>query len=208
MFSTTHIQLFLYFVHLHAECSSPISETLTSQRMKPQAVIPCTILLFLVSLASCSKKTQPSATTSTEINKQSGGSVMALPPCIIYKTKKDYFYYVPVALSDDKNRITSYPDVTDIRKQGEAVLPRPLSGGYLLDNRGIGPDVAFLSITYDAYQALTKTPSADDLFQQLLDKDPLLEMYQCGNRHQYNDIVRELNQVIDSGKLSDCKKIK
>ena len=133
---------------------------------------------------------------------------MALPPCIIYKTKEDYKVNVPVSLSEDKTRITSYPDVLDIKKQAGSVYPQELSGGFLLDNRGIGPDVAFLTITYDAYAKQTKTPSAEDLFQQLLDKDPLLEMYQCGNRYQYDDIIREMNQIINSGKLSDCKKIK
>lgn len=133
---------------------------------------------------------------------------MALAPCIIYKTKADYKIYVPVSLSEDKARITSYPDVTDLRTQAISAYPEELSGGFLLDNRGIGPDVAFLSITYDAYVSKAKTPNADDLFKQLLDKDPLLEMYQCGNRNQYVDIIRELNAIIDSGILSDCKKIK
>lgn len=133
---------------------------------------------------------------------------MGLPPCIIYKTKADYHQFVPVSLSADKLTVTSYPDVADLRAQGKAAYPQALSGGFLLDNRGIGPDVAFLSITYDAYASQIKTPSADDLFKQLLDNDPLLEMYQCGNRYQYNDILLELNELIDSGKLSDCKKIK
>lgn len=133
---------------------------------------------------------------------------MALPPCIIYKTKADYLKYVPVSLSKDKTRITSYPDIKDVSVQEKSPYPEKLSDGYLLDNRGIGPDVAFLSITYEEYVSKTKTPSADDLFQQLLDKDPLLEMYQCGNRYQYDDIIRELNQIIDSGKISDCKRIK
>lgn len=133
---------------------------------------------------------------------------MALAPCIIYKTKADYRALVPVSLSDDRSRVTSYPDVSDLRKQAESAYPVDLSGGFLLDNRGIGPNVAFLSVTYKEYESQTKTPNAGELFQQLLDKDPLLEMYQCGNRTQYSDIVRELNEVIDSGKLSDCKKIK
>lgn len=176
--------------------------------MKKLFVLSWAILFSGIFLVSCSKKSQPVTAATTEIKEQTGGSSMALPPCIIYKTRADYTSYVPVSLSGDKTRITSYPDASDIRKQGTAVYPQPLCGGFFLDNRGIGPDVAFLSITYDVYQAQTKTPSADDLFQQLLDKDPLLEMYQCGNRYQYNDIVRELNQIIDSGKLSDCKKIK
>ncbi|NQV01827.1 MAG: hypothetical protein HQ542_04230 [Bacteroidia bacterium] len=176
--------------------------------MKKLTVLLWAILLFGIALLSCSKKSQPVAATKTNTKDQTGGSSMALPPCIIYKTKADYLKYVPVSLSLDKTRVTSYPDVSDILKQGKEVYPQLLSDGFILDNRGIGPDVAFLSISYEAYVEQAKTPSADDLFQQLLDKDPLLEMYQCGNRNQYNDIVRELKQIIDSGKLSDCKKIK
>ncbi|MBE0647863.1 MAG: hypothetical protein IH596_08770 [Bacteroidales bacterium] len=133
---------------------------------------------------------------------------MALAPCIIYKTKADYKTYVPVSLSRDKTWITSYPDVADIRAQGQSAYPEELTNGFLLDNRGIGPDVAFLSVTYEAFAKQPKNPNADDLFRQLLEKDPLLEMYQCGHRNQYNDIIRELNEMIDSGKLSECKKIK
>lgn len=178
-----------------------------SGRMKRLSLFPVTLLLLGFFLNSCSRKTQPVVVTQTENQEQTGGS-MALPPCIIYKTKADYHRNVPVSLSSDQSKITSYPDVSDLRAQGKSAFPEELSDGFLLDNRGIGPDVAFLTITYDVYASQSKTPSADDLFKQLLDNDPLLEMYQCGNRYQYHDIVRELNELIDSGKLSDCRKIK
>lgn len=175
--------------------------------MKRLSVLLSVILVSGIPLLSCSKKTQTVVASNTETKEQPGGH-MALAPCIVYKTKADYKIFVPVALSLDKARVSSYPDVSDIKAQGGSVYPQELSDGFLLDNRGIGPDVAFLSTTYEEYVAQTKTPSADDLFKQLLDKDPLLEMYQCGNRYQYGDIVRELNGIINSGKLSDCKKIK
>lgn len=175
--------------------------------MKRHSVLPLMFLFLGYSLISCSKKTTPTNAGSTDIEVQTGGS-MALPPCVIYKTKADYSTNVPVSLSPDRTSISSYPDVADIRAQGKSVYPAVLSDGYLLDNRGIGHDVAFLSDTYDYYVTQQKTPNAADLFKQLLDKDPLLEMYQCGNRYQYKDIIRELNELIDSGKLSDCKKIK
>ncbi len=175
--------------------------------MKRLSVLPLTLLILGFLLISCSRKTQPTVTNATETQQQPG-ELMALNPCIIYKTKADYNAYVPVSLSQDKTWITSYPDVSDLRTQAKLAYPDELSDGFLLDNRGIGPDVAFLSVTYESYAAQAKTPSADDLFKQLLEKDPLLEMYQCGNRYQYSDIIRELNEIIDSGKLSDCKKIK
>lgn len=175
--------------------------------MERLSVLPSLILIFSIFLVSCSQKTQPGTGHGTDATIKPGGS-MALPPCIVYKTRADYSTYVPVSLSEDKSHITSYPDVKDLRLQGNAVYPILLAGGYLLDNRGIGPNAAFLEITYEAYASQTTTPSADDLFQQLLDKDPLLEMYQCGNRHQYESLVDDLNQLIDSGKLSECKKLK
>ena len=133
---------------------------------------------------------------------------MGSPPCIIYKTKADYSKQVPVMLSDDKMKILSYPDVSDIRKQGNNVYPVVLSNGFLLDNRGIGPNVAFMDITYDDFLKNLKTPSAEDLFQQILDADPLLEMYQCGNRYQYEEMVAELNQLIESDFFFKCKRLK
>ena len=133
---------------------------------------------------------------------------MALPPCIIYKTKADYSNQVPVILSDDKMTISSYPDISDIRKQGDKVYPVALVNGFLLDNRGIGPNVAFLDITYDEYVKYSKSPGPEDLFKQILDADPLLEMYQCGNRYQYEEMVAELNQLIEAEIFSNCKKLK
>lgn len=65
-------------------------------------------------------------------------------PVIVYKTKSDYFNLVPVVLSDDKSKIISYPSPTDINS---SLLPTKLKNGYLIDNKGIQPNVAFLSFT-------------------------------------------------------------
>ncbi len=42
----------------------------------------------------------------------------------------------------------------------------------------------------------------------IIDKDPLLEMYDCGNKNKYKDEVMEINTVIDEGKLDSFKKLK
>jgi len=172
-----------------------------------------TMVLLIVTVAgvltcSCSRKVQPITDPHGGSNRQTGGTVMATPPCIIYKTRSDYSHNVAVILSDDKSRITSYPDVSDIVKQGERVYPTALAGGFLLDNRGIGPQVAFLSITYEEFMHYPKTPFSDDLFRLLVDTDPLVEMYQCGTRYQYTDFVSELNQIITTGNFPACKKLK
>jgi hypothetical protein len=162
-------------------------------------------LIFLSLLMACSKASAPSASVS---NTGSGQNSVASPPCIVYKTKSDYFKNVPVILSDDLKRIVSYPDVKDVCFKGELAYPTVLSDGFLLDNRGIGPNVAFLSVTYEQYSKMVKTPTVDELFELIIDKDPLKEMYQCGNRSNYSDIEKELNELISSGKIRSAKKLK
>ncbi|MFH1161446.1 MAG: hypothetical protein V1733_10940 [bacterium] len=176
--------------------------------MKKLTILSLIVLMTGVLFFSCSRKTQPAAGSQHESTQQTGGTVMATPPCIIYKTKSDYSRNVAVMLSEDKSKITSYPDVSDILKQGKGVYPTSLSNGFLLDNRGIGPQVAFLDITYDEFMQYDETPPSADLFQHLLDADPLVEMYQCGTRYQYNNFVSELNQIITAGNFSACKKLK
>jgi len=111
-------------------------------------------------------------------------------------------------LSEDKKNIVSYPDIRDVYYKGKLAYPTVLADGFLLDNRGIGPDVAFLNITYEAYRDLSKTPSIDELMKLILDKDPIREMFQCGYRSQYSDPEKELNNLISSGNLKNCKKLK
>jgi len=172
------------------------------------AVWLCFAALAGMVVLGCSRAAAPSQGASPATTGQSAQSTMAAPPCIIYKTRSDYSRNVAVSLSEDRNRIVSYPDVSDILKQGNSVYPVPLKEGFLLDNRGIGPEVAFLSMTYEAFMQLDETPSSSELFQRLLDADPLTEMYQCGTRYQYTDPVNELNQLITTGNFTGCKKLK
>ncbi|MDD2953941.1 MAG: hypothetical protein PHC95_12405 [Parabacteroides sp.] len=121
------------------------------------------------------------------------------PPVVIYKTTRDYSRNVPVGLSEDGTRVVSYPAVSDVKVGGRYPYPTPLEEGYLLDNRGIGPDVAFLSYTYEEYAALPATPSSAELLEKVIDKRPLVEIHACGNRYQYKDLVKELNERIRAG---------
>jgi hypothetical protein len=130
------------------------------------------------------------------------------PPTIIYKTKKDYSKNVPVMLSSDKSRIVSYPAVSDIGANGNYTYPDILIKNYLLDNRGIGPDVAFLSLTYEEYGRLKEIPPLAELYKMIIDKDPLTEMYNCGNRQQYAKGVEDFNKIIKSGSLQNCRKLR
>lgn len=129
------------------------------------------------------------------------------PPTMIYKTKADYNKLVPVILSDDKSEIVSYPHPTDIYYKGELAYPTKLDDGYLLDNRGITENVAFLNISYQDYKNLQKLPSADSLFSMIIDSDPLIVLYYCGNKNHWDDVEKRANEIINKKKLKKYKKL-
>ena len=130
---------------------------------------------------------------------------VASPPVLVYKTRKDYSDLVPVGFRDKK--IISYPHPRDLKVGGQLVLPTPLADGYWLDNRGISENTAFLRYTYEEYAALPDPPA--DLYQSLLDTDPLLELWNCGPRNSYSNPASELNSLVKSGNLeSRCVRIK
>ncbi len=128
------------------------------------------------------------------------------PATFVYKTKADYTKNVPVTLSDDKTQIVAYPAPQDLYSNGKLAYPTALSNGYLLDNRGINANTAFLKLTYAQYSQLKEVPRLKDLFQQIIDKDPFTELCNCGNRFQFKSTA-----AIDSlvaAQLKPCKRIK
>lgn len=167
------------------------------------------IVLIPLLILSCSNSSKVNHSKKTEAdNEMTGQKVMASPPAIVYQTKADYFDKVPVTLSEDKSEVVSYPGVKDVFYNGELAYPTKLNDGYLLDNRGIDPSSAFLKITYEEYSKLETTPSKEELYGLILDKDPFTKMYNCGNKYQYKDIVTELNALIDSKKLKKQTRLK
>ena len=101
------------------------------------------------------------------------------PSAIIYKTKNNYYDKIPVTLNE----------------------------GYLLDNRGITKNTAFLNITYEEYSKKAETPSSSEMLNLIIDKEPFLEIYDCGNRYQFKNAVEELNAAISNKELNKFKKI-
>ncbi len=131
------------------------------------------------------------------------------PPALVYKTKTDYFNLVPIILSDDKSSIVSYPHPSDLKSGDNYLTPTVLKNGYLLDNRGIGKNVAFIKLTYQEYGNLKEQPSLDELYALIIDKDPLTELCNCGNKLGLTHPAEQLNSLIDSGKLrTSCLPIK
>ncbi len=134
---------------------------------------------------------------------------IAAPPTIVYKTKSNYNNLVPVILSEDKKDIISYPHPKDVKVGDALALPTLLKNGYLLDNRGIGVDVAFLKITYEEYSKLENAPTLKELYELIIDKDPLVELCNCGNSKVFTNKIKQLNNVIGAKKLRTiCKPIK
>ena len=74
--------------------------------------------------------------------------------------------------------------------------PTRLANGWLLDNRGISRNVAFLSYTYEEYAALPSTPRASELMDKIIDNDPLTDYRVMGSRYEYKDLVPELNEKL------------
>jgi hypothetical protein len=131
------------------------------------------------------------------------------PPTIVYRTRGDYRRNVAVTLSADKSKIVSFPGVNDVYYNSLLAYPYNLRGDYLLDNRGIDTNVAFLKMNYETYSKLPAEPKAEELYEQIIDKHPLLEMYNCGNRKQFRNDISEINQMIaDSTLFQKCKKMK
>lgn len=108
-------------------------------------------------------------------------------------------------LSDDKNRIIAYPAPKDLFTNGKLAYPTALNKGYLMDNRGIGKNVAFTGYTYEEYSRLESVPPIQEIYESIIDKDPLLELCNCGNRNQYTD-TKLMNRLIKDG-LKKCKNI-
>lgn len=161
------------------------------------------ILLFVCSFTACSSSKKSGGGQVIKENVDYTGA-----PTTIYKTTKDYSKNVPVTLSDDKSKIVSYPAPSDIYYKGELSYPTELANDYLLDNRGVSINTAFLKYTYDQYSKLKEVPDLKTLYNLIIDKNPIIEMYNCGNRYRFKDEVRELNSIIVNQKLNSFKKIK
>jgi hypothetical protein len=155
------------------------------------------LIILSVSAINHSCSTQRIDSKVTENNK----SMISSPPVIVYKTRNNYFDKVPVTLSDDKQRILSYPAQSDIMLAGKFVFPTQLDDGYLLDNRGISPNSAFLRFSYQDYYNMDNIPDARRLMNYILDDNPFIEFYQVGRRNDFQDIKSQINQMITEKKL-------
>lgn len=158
------------------------------------------LLLLPVLIACNGTKKQAESSAGPNSNAAAG------PPVIIYKTRVDYEQNVPVILSDDKQTLISYPGPEDLLVDGRMATPTRLPKGYLLDNRGINQNVAFLKLTYREYAALKQRPTPQEIQGMIIDRDPLTELCNCGSRYNYADEKAIEGLVKD--KLKRCKRLK
>lgn len=169
--------------------------------MKRRGIISLVVLfgMILSSCCICKKNSNKSGSDAVFIPG---------PKIIIYKTTKDYSNHVPVTLSDDRKSIESYPDIKDVFINGELAYPTKLHNGFLLDNRGINANTAFLEYTYEEYSKLNKTPDSKELMSSILDSDPISAIYMYSKRPARENLQQELNNLIDAGDFSAFTKIK
>ena len=143
-------------------------------------------LIFFVAACTCHKKAK-----YAEVKNTAG-----LAPAVVYKTTKDYFNNVPVQLSEDGSHIVSYPAPTDLVNNQRYTLPIKLAKEYLLDNRGIGKNTAFLDYTYEQFALFIEVPSEQELMKHVIDKKPLKELYNLGDRVNVSDPEKDINALI------------
>jgi len=131
------------------------------------------------------------------------------PPTLVYKTKANYNQLVPVILDEDRKEIISYPHPKDVLRNHKLAMPTALAEGYLLDERGIGLQVAFLKLTYEEYAKLEQAPPLAEMYAMIVDKDPLVFLCNCGNGSAFTNKEQQLNALIKAKELTKvCKVLK
>lgn len=174
--------------------------------MKNQFLIIIVLSALTISFSCCNRKTVSGKEEKKEY--RAAITTEAGPPVIVYKTKENYNELVPVILSADKKEVISYPAPGDLYYQGDLAYPLELGDGYLLDRRGINEYVAFIEMTYTEYAELDKAPTPEELFKIILDDDPLLEMYHCGSRYDYDNLEDEMIRKSEEGDFKSCTKLR
>jgi hypothetical protein len=161
-----------------------------------QKAIITTIAVSCLAIASC--RVKPDAGQVSYTGEQA----------IVYKTWKDYRRNVPVTLNAARTEIIAYPAPGDLYRNGQLAYPSRLSEGFLLDNRGISPNSAFLSLTYEEYAKLAAAPPLSEMMGLIEDKEPFVAIYNLGNRSSYKNEITELNSIISKGRLGRFKRVK
>ncbi len=171
--------------------------------MRKNTLIILLSVFTIVSLFSC--KCQKNGEQAVMSKKNDQEFVRVTAPVIIYKTNADFYNNVPVMLNDAKTDIVSYPDIVDVFYNGRLAYPTRLEDGYLLDNRGVSKNTAFLKYTYEEYSKLAATPTKEELLKMIVNKNPLTELYNCKKISKNN--IQMLNEAIRKGLPNVCENL-
>jgi len=167
------------------------------------------LMLLFACVTNKKAKNDPIDNTQIGADTSIASQFMSGPPVMVYKTKSNYYNLVPIILNDEKTEIVSYPHPTDLTVGNRYALPTVLSNEYLLDNRGINKNVAFIKMTYEEYSKLKNAPTLKELNDLIIDRNPLTELCDCGSKNRFIDIQKELNELIKNNSLKNkCKMIK
>lgn len=124
-----------------------------------------------MTLTACGAATKAAAPGSDAGLVQTAPSVAASPAqyarprALVYKTNVPCPDKVAISLNSSRTAVLSYPAPSDV---SAASAPLPLAGGWWLDRRGLGPNPAFINMTYEQYAALPAAPSPAELIKMIL----------------------------------------
>ena len=167
------------------------------------------ILMLILSISGCKTQQKSSENTNTDHSATQIAPkpfVTALPHIVFTKPQKQS--KCACNSIEDKMQIVSYPHPSDLYYNGKFALPEVLHNGYLLDNRGITKCSVF-EIYLQEYSKFTDVPTLDELFKNIIDKEPLIELWDCGKQANFTDLQKQLNEMIDKNQLIEkCKRVK
>lgn len=158
------------------------------------------IAAFVILSACASKKIKPS-----ELSDGFGGT-RDLAHQFVYKQKADYSNKLPVGLSAGKDTILSYPGPKDVLQDTAILYPVKLFKDYWWDRIGVGTNTGYVDIELPQYTLLKEPPALEFLSSKLLEKEPYLEIWDCGTKGAIT--IKEVNDMIMQDSLfKKCKKI-
>lgn len=147
----------------------------------------------------------------------------------ILKVKENNDGFIPVALSEDRSKITAFKGPGDLYNYYLAIgnFPEPIkleSDFYF--NFVFGESTVFLNIPYTDWVDVDNfeykpAPSTNIMYKMIKDKEPFSEGYKCTvysvdeeslfhgiSKSQLRSLEKELNEIIENNQISErCRKI-
>lgn len=134
-------------------------------------------LMAAAALASC-HGSSPAASAQPEVappapeapaammpERIAGSTQAMMPRTTVYRTSEPVDSFVAISLNEARTAVQSFPAPSDV---STASVPLRLPDGWLLDRRGIGPNTAFIRMTYAQYAALPAAPAAAELMRLVI----------------------------------------